>query len=153
VITIEFGELGSIRLDTGKVSIDMKDLLSREVGRIRAKDSSFFNYPMEEGETLEDWQERCGDEADAEWAVRRIGESVEDHVIRINSPRSSATKLAREVMNSFHVLLTGDPNCFQVDEKTLGACNWKRIREKLHQFCVEADVWIPEFAPKGHKST
>jgi hypothetical protein len=151
VVTIEFAS-GPIVLDTGKVSIDMRDALAREVGRIRAKDSTFFQYPMDEGQTLEDWQETVGEEADAQWAIRKEGESVEDHVIRINSPKTSVTDLALAVMNSFHKMLTGDKDAHQIERKEFGFSHWKSVKEKLHFFCVEADVWVPEFAPNSHKS-
>lgn len=147
---------GTIKLDSNRVSIHMRAELNRILGRIRAKTSVYsglLDYEMKVGESLTAYEDRAEEdevEPSTNWVIRRPGETNEDHVIRLNTPRGDDANFALEMMNEFSKYLEGD-EAFQVKWAEFEKKTIDEVCRPLHRFCDAQRLWVPEVAPRGGK--
>ena len=134
-------------VNTNKMSTTRTREIQRLVAKTRALSSVLLEHPMEEGETLDDWQERAGKIADAEFFMRKDGESVEDHVARINTPKLDAQDMVLPLLNGVMQILEGK-EASQITANDVEDSNWLRLKDFVFRVFQAADVWMPEYAPK-----
>src|SRR5579859_4874810 len=69
-------------VDFEKLDCETRDALEERIIEIRKRNSIYFKYPFEEGETNEKWSERVSKLVEEEYA-RKDGEEVEQHLKRM----------------------------------------------------------------------
>jgi hypothetical protein len=79
----------NLAIDTNRISILKRDELASRLSDLKVKNSLFNDYPLEEGESLEDWQTRIAPELVAKDA-RKDGEGSDAYVKRVILDKDSS---------------------------------------------------------------
>lgn len=139
-----------IKLDTNKLTGKRCEEISIGIGEIRGRDSDFLEdkYPMNEEESYDDWKKRTGKEANDDNMVRKLGESIDEHVMRLNTPKLSNLMFAFNLLN-FYAETSGQKEQMLTEEEFKNAI-WQRVREPMYKFFVlYGEIPVIELYPKS----
>lgn len=141
-LRINFGERQFV-VNCNDYTYDRVEQLSEKVSEVRQKHSLFSKYPLEEGETKEKWRERVEPLMEKD-AVRKDGETPEDHLKRLFQVKPEAHEIAYEVVGVIaEVFNLNHPN--ELDFKK---ANWLEVRGFIYDVLNLGDVECSDFFPK-----
>ena len=112
-----------------------KDELTEKMLEIIRTNSIFTKYPMEEEESREKWQERVQKDMDKD-KERKEGESVEEHLKRVLSPKNDAQEMALATLNAIAETF----GLRQVTPEDLKNTNWLAVKRFLFDVLSMGDV-------------
>ena len=138
-------QLGATRLlvDSAQMSYEKVCLLAEKVAEVRAKNSLFEKYPLEEDESKEDWAKRIEPLMQAE-LTRKVGETHEDHVKRIYGASVDGHKIAFGIMNAIGEVLCNK----SVSPEDFRQCNWVAAQQFIYDVCSLGMIDCQDFFPR-----
>lgn len=137
-----------IELDSNKLTGEFCEQISDAVGAIRGEEVDYAEdkYPMEEGELYEDWIKRVAKDTDNDFMMRREGESIQEHVIRVNKPKLGNQVFAWKLLN-WYAKATGQ---VELTESEFKKAIYARVRESMYKFFVtQGEIPVLELYPKS----
>lgn len=129
--------------DTAILTPAMIKRVQKIVTEVRAVRSKLNQVPMLEGETFEKYSERTAS-IDPD-VIRMKGESVIEHIERLNRPRMDAVEMALPLINRLgSEVFGGQP---EISTEEFESIRWMRIKQFIWDVLVESDCLAQEFNP------
>lgn len=91
---------GSLVVDTNKITPTAMEALADALGEVKQKHSIFAKYPLEDDETLEQWQERVLPDLTNE-TKKKDGEKAEDYLKRVFKTELDKKDLIFDTLSAF----------------------------------------------------
>lgn len=131
------------QINSAKITVNMSKKIGKILGEVRAARSKLNQYPMEPGETFEVWEARIA-EVDAT-ILRRPDEEVEDHILRLNTPRMDVQEMGLPLLNRIGKELFDQP---EISEEEWGDVSLAVAKNYIWSILDYADCPAQEFSPK-----
>lgn len=128
-----------------------RNIVPQIVGEVRAQKSKLLKFPMTIDETTgkceswDAWSIRIAEEEGGEDTLRRAGETAEEHVVRINRPKTEAQDMALIVLNRLGAEILSQP---ELSQEEYDSMKWLTVKNFLYNVLLQADLDVAEYAPK-----